>query len=393
MPEDPHRIHRTALILDAHADTPQRFADEPWDFTAPLGQGHLNLETARAGNLAGEIFAIWVEPTQWRDRFAHRALTLLDAVHEQLSLHPAEMQLCLTAEDILAAHAAGRFATLLSIEGGHAIENSLPLLRTFHRLGVRAMTLTWSNSTDWAASSGDTDPASDPGLSSFGHQVVHEMNCLGMIVDISHASDQTFSDVLATSKAPILASHSSARALTHSPRNLTDNQLRALAASGGLACTNFYPAFIDEPWRQAWNAQRPERLAAHESLALAYPNQPIPFHISNRLDHDFSARLGRAPFSSLIDHILHMLHIVGPNHVGIGSDFDGIPHPPAGIDSAADLPRITSALIERGVSPETIHKLLGGNLLRFLRDVEAAANRLRPSAEPEPPPAKITSTE
>ena len=367
-------IHRAAFVLDAHADTPQRFADEPWDFTAPLGSGHLNLETARAGNLAGELFAIWVEPTQWAGRFAHRALSLLDAVHEQVRRHPAAMQLCLTADDILAARAAGRFAAMLSIEGGHAIENSLPLLRIYHRLGVRAMTLTWSNSNDWAASSGDQQAEKpDAGLAPFGQEVVHEMNRLGMLVDISHASDKTFWDVLAASRAPILASHSSARSLTNSPRNLTDDQLRALAASGGLVCANFYPAFIDESWRQAWNAQRPQRTEAHDALAAAYPGQAIPFHVSDRLDREFSDRLGRAPFASLIDHLLYLLDRAGPDHVGIGSDFDGIPYPPAGIDSAADLPKITAALLDRGVSADTIRKILGGNLLRLMREVESVA--------------------
>jgi membrane dipeptidase len=230
------------------------------------------------------------------------------------------------------------------------------------------MTLTWSNSTGWAASSGDTDPSNDPGLSPFGRDVVAEMNRLGMIVDVSHASDRTFWDVLATSKAPIIASHSSARSLTQSPRNLTDDQLRALAAAGGLACANFCPAFIDEPWRQAWNAQRPERAAAH--AALESP-EPIPFHLSDALDRQFSDRLGRAPFQSLIRHILHMLAIAGPDHVGIGSDFDGIPHPPEGIDSAAHLPGITAALLAHGVPPTTLHKILGGNLLRILREVQA----------------------
>ena len=374
MSQDPAEVHRSALILDAHADTPQRFADESWDFRAPLGSGHVNLCSAWGGNLAGEIFAIWVEPTQWQGRFAHRALMLMDAVHEQVRRHP-EMQLCLAPDDILAAKAAGRFAALLSIEGGHAIENSLPLLRTYYRLGVRAMTLTWANSTDWAASSGDTALDNDPGLSPFGREVVHEMNRLGMMVDVSHVSDQTFWDVLSTTRAPIIASHSSSRALTHSPRNLTDDQLRALAGAGGLACVNFYPAFIDEPWRRAWNAQRPEREAAHAALTARYSGEPIPFHASDAVDRTFSARLGRAPFGSLIDHILHMLAVAGPDHVGIGSDFDGIPVPPGGIDSAADLPRITAALMERGVTPETIHKILGGNLLRVFREVQARSDR------------------
>ncbi len=379
MPQDltPEEVHRTALILDTHADTPQRFLDESFDFTGPVGHGMLSLDTARAGNLAGEFFAAWVEPTQWKGRFAHRALALIDAVHQQIRLHPDVLQLCTSPSHILAARAANRFAVVLAIEGGHAIENDLALLRVYHQLGVRSMTLTWSNSNEWADSSGDLHDPEVPhhnGLTPFGRQVIQEMNRLGMIVDVSHVSDPTFWQVLETTRAPVIASHSSARALTNSHRNLTDDMLRALARQGGVAMANFYPAFIDEPWRQAWNAQRPEREAAHRALAARFPNQPIPFTEYNRLDRDFSSRLGRPPLQSLIDHILHMVQVAGIDHVGIGTDFDGIPHPPEGIDTAADLPRITTALMAHGLPPTALHKLLGANLLRVFREVEAAAH-------------------
>jgi membrane dipeptidase len=372
----PEEVHRGALVLDTHADTPQRFVDEQWDFTAPLGPGMLSLDSARAGNLAGELFALWVEPTQWHGRFAHRALSLLDGLLEQIRLHPDEMALCTTADDVLAARAQGRFAAMISIEGGHAIEADLALLRLFYRLGVRAMTLTWSNTNEWADSSGDHDDETVPhhnGLTHFGREVVREMNRLGMIVDISHVSDKTFWDVLEVSHAPVIASHSSARALTDSPRNLTDEMLVAIAKTGGVAMVNFYPAFIDEAYRVAWNEQRPERKLAHAALAEEYAGRPIPFSASTAIDRAHTAKLGRAPLSSLIDHFMHMIHVAGVDHVGIGTDFDGIPEPPDGIDSAADLPRITAALMERGLSPEDVHKILGGNFLRVLREVEAAA--------------------
>jgi membrane dipeptidase len=372
-------VHRSALILDTHADTPQRFLDEGFDFTGPVGRGSLSLDTARAGNLAGEFFAAWVEPTQWKGRFAHRALALIDAVHQQIRRHPDLLQLCTSPEDILAARASGRFAVVLSIEGGHAIENDLALLRIYHQLGIRSMTLTWSNSNEWADSSGDLHDPEVPhhnGLTPFGRDVVQEMNRLGMLVDVSHVSDQTFWQVLEISRAPVIASHSSARALTNSHRNLTDEMLRALAAKRGVAMANFYPAFIDEAWRQAWNAQRPEREAAHRALAEHFPGQPIPFAESNRLDREFSSRLGRAPLQSLIDHILHMVEVAGEDHVGIGTDFDGIPHPPEGIDTAADLPRITASLLAHGLPPATLHKLLGGNLMRVFREVQRDAQAL-----------------
>ncbi|MCU1323690.1 MAG: Membrane dipeptidase [Acidobacteriaceae bacterium] len=379
---DPLAIHKAALFLDTHVDTPQRFADDAWEFTGPLDGGHLSLETARQGNLAGTFFALWVEPTQWKGRFAHRTLVLLDSVLEQVRKHPDQLQLCTTVAAIHAARAENKFAVLLGIEGGHSIENSLALLRLYHQLGVRYMTLTWANSNEWADSSGDIEDPEIPhhnGLSDFGRDVVREMNRLGMMVDVSHVSDKAFWNVLDTTRVPILASHSSARALTPAPRNLTDEQLRAVAANNGVVMVNFYPAFIDETWRAAWTAQRPERMMAHQALAAEHAgsNRPIPHSASDRIDKAFAAKLPRAPFQSLIDHIDHIARTAGIDHVGIGTDFDGIPSLPEEIDSAADLPKVTAALHARGYSADDLHKLLGGNLLRVFNAVQAAADSNR----------------
>jgi len=388
IPPDPAAVHASALVIDAHADTPQRFVDESWDFTSPLAiadqpAGHLNLATARRGNLAAEFFALWPDPAQCPGaRYALRTLTLLDAVREQVRRHPAELALCTSPKELLAARAANKFAILLGIEGGHAIENSLALLRLYHALGVRYITLTWANSNDWAEASGDSRPDSPSsshsrptGLTDFGRQVIAEMNRLGMMVDLSHVSDRTFDDVLAVTRAPVLVSHSSARALTHSPRNLTDDQLRALAANGGLCMVNFYPAFIDESYRKAWAAQKPALLAAHKSLAAEYAAKgtPVPYYIANRLDREFAARLPRPPLSSLIAHFDHIISVAGIDHVGIGTDFDGICALPEGINSAADLPKVTAALLARGHSPADLRKLLGANLLRLFAAVQATA--------------------
>jgi membrane dipeptidase len=381
---DPHAIHDSALVLDTHVDTPQRFLEQhpdgAWDFTGPLHGGHLSLDSARQGNLAGTFFALWAEPTQWRNRYAHRTLALLDGVLEQVRRHPESLRLCTSPADILAARAEHKFAVLLGIEGGHSIENSLALLRLYYHLGVRYMTLTWSNTNEWADSSGDLDDPTIPhhgGLTLFGRSVLREMNRVGMMIDVSHASDKTFYDALEVTRAPILASHSSARALTTAPRNLTDDQLRAIAVNGGVAMVNFFPAFINEAWRTAWNAQRPERKLAHQAQQAEYAARhlPVPFSASDRIDRAFAARLPRAPFSSLIDHIDHIARTAGIDHVGIGTDFDGIPSTPEGIDSAADLPKVTAALHARGYTAEDLHKLLGGNLLRVFNATRAAAEQ------------------
>jgi membrane dipeptidase len=377
---DPQAVHQSAIVIDTHADTPQRFVDEHWDFTDPLNGGMLNYDSAKKGNLAAQFFSIWVDPTQYpANASARRTLELIDGTLEQVRKHPDNLALCLTSEDIIAAHKDGKFAVLMGIEGGHSIEDSLALLRDYYRLGVRYMTLTWSNTNNWADSSGDID---DPkihhhnGLTPYGKQVVQEMNRLGMMVDISHVSDKTFWDVIATTRTPIIASHSSARALTQSPRNLTDKMLQAVTKNNGVVMVNLFPGFIDENWRQAWAEQATERNKAQDTLAAAYKAKglPVPYTASDKIDREFAARIGRAPFDSLIAHFDHVTKVAGIDHVGIGTDFDGIPVPPAGIDSAADLPKITAALMAHGYSAEDMHKLLGGNLLRVFHEVQAAAD-------------------
>jgi membrane dipeptidase len=378
---DPIAVHQSAIVIDTHADTPQRFVDEHWNFTAPLNGGMLNYDSAKKGNLDAQFFSIWVDPNQYPfNASAKRTLTLIDATLEQVRKAPDKLQFCTTADDILAAYKDGKFAVLMGIEGGHSIENSLALLRDYYRLGVRYMTLTWSNTNDWADSSGDIDDPSiqhHNGLTPFGKQVVTEMNRLGMMVDISHVSDKTFWDVIATTRTPIIASHSSARALTSAPRNMTDEMLLAMKKNNGVVMVNFFPAFIDKKWREAWTAQVPERKKAQQAMEADYKSKglPVPYNASNKIDREFAARIGRAPFDSLIAHFDHVIKVAGIDHVGIGTDFDGIPVPPHGIDSAADLPRVTAALMARGYTAEDMRKLLGGNLLRVFREIQAAADK------------------
>jgi membrane dipeptidase len=380
---DPAQVHATSIVIDTHADTPQRFVDEGWDFSHPLGDGMLNLSSARDGNLAAEFFAVWAEPSEWTGRFAFRTLQLIDGILEQIRKHPDAMRLCLSSEDIVRAHTDGVFGALIGIEGGHSIEADLGLLRLYYQLGARYMTLTWANTNEWADSSGDINDPTIPhhdGLTLFGRSVIREMNRLGMMVDVSHVSDKTFWDVLQTTHAPIIASHSSVRALTNSPRNLSDEMLRAVATNNGVAMINFYPSFIDDQWRTTWNVTRDQRNPLYAAAAAPYieRGEPVPCSVRMSVDRQFYVShlqndLPLTPFETLIDHFDHVARVAGIDHVGIGSDFDGFGILPAEIQSAADLPKITAALMARGYTAEQMKKLLGGNLLRVFAEVQAVA--------------------
>lgn len=378
------QIHNSALVVDTHADTPQRFLDEGFDIgnTDPKDLGHVSLDKARAGNLDAEFFSIWVEPS-YKGQYAHRAVDLIDSVYEQAARHPDRMMMAFSVEDIERAHKEKKLAALMGIEGGHAIENDIRLLREFYRLGVRYMTLSWSNTNEWADSSGDID---DPkvehhnGLTDFGKQVVLEMNHLGMMVDISHVADKTFYDALSVSKAPVIASHSSARALTNAPRNMTDDMLRAVAKNNGVVQVNFFNGFIDEDYRKATAALAKDRDAAVAAFIAQHKaeSKPVTYVEYDQIEREWAAKVPRPPLKSLIDHIDHIAKVAGVDHVGLGSDFDGISGAsPTGIDSAADLPKITQALLDRGYSADNIHKILGGNLLRVFRDVEGVSREMQ----------------
>jgi membrane dipeptidase len=375
-------IQESALIIDTHADTPQRFLDQDFNIgsTDPNDRGHISLDKAHRGNLGAEFFSIWVEPETNQGHYAKHTFDLIDTVYQQAAHHPDRMMMAFSAADIERAHKEHKLAALMGIEGGHSIENDIHLLRDYYRLGVRYMTLSWSNTNEWADSSGDID---DPkiqhhnGLTDFGKQVVLEMNRLGMMVDISHVADKTFWDAIATTKAPVIASHSSARALTNAPRNMTDDMLRAVAKNGGVVDVNFYSGFVDEDYRKASEPigkQSAEAVRAFEEKQKA-EGKPVSYMEIDRIEREWMDKIPRPPLKSLIDHIDHIAKVAGIDHVGLGSDFDGVSgQTPKGIDSAADLPKITQALMARGYTAEDMHKLLGGNLLRVFREVQAAAD-------------------
>jgi membrane dipeptidase len=378
-------IQESAIVVDTHADTPQRFLDEGFDIgsTDAHDVGHLSLEKARRGNLGAEFFSIWVDPETNQGHFARHTFDLIDSVYQQAARHPDGMMMAFSVADIERAHHEHKLAALMGIEGGHSIENDMHLLRDYYRLGVRYMTLSWSNTNEWADSSGDIDDAKiqhHDGLTDFGKQVVLEMNRLGMMVDISHVADKTFWDTIATTKAPVIASHSSARALVNAPRNMTDDMLRAVAKNGGVVQVNFFSGFLDQDYRNRMLGQEQEQKAAIRRYkdSLTAQGKPVNYIETNRVEREWMAKIPRPPFKVLIDHIDHIAKVAGVEHVGLGSDFDGVSGAtPEGMDSAADLPKITQALLDRGYSAEDIKKILGGNLLRVFRRVEEVSREMQ----------------
>jgi len=374
-------IHDSAIIIDTHADTPGRFVDENFDLARDAGTGYLDFSEIKAGNLGAEFFSIWVEPKGNQGHEAKRALDMIDSVYEQARRHPDQMMMAFSTDDILAAHRERKLAALLGVEGGHAIEGDIRILRDYYRLGVRYMTLTWSNTNDIGDSSGDISDTSvqhHHGLTPFGREVVHEMNRLGMMVDISHVADLTFYQALELSSAPVIASHSSSRELTNAPRNMTDVMLRALAAKNGVAQANFYCAFVSQKYLDTANQLRvqhdPDYMMVQELFIK--PQTPEVVKELTEAKARLAPKLPRPPLSDLIDHIDHMVKVAGVDHVGLGSDFDGIDCSPQGLDSAADLPKITQALYERGYSAADLDKILGGNLLRVFGDVEKVSQQM-----------------
>src|SRR5271156_3563269 len=385
----PFAVTKSAIVIDTPADTTQRMLDDGYDLTEPLKGVYLNFESAREGNLGAEFFSIWVDPPAYAGHEAHRTLELIDAVYQQAAKHPQQMRMAFSPEDIVAAHREHKLAALMGVEGGHSIEHSLGLLRDYYRLGVRYMTLTWSNSNGWADSSGDFDdpkvPHTKEGLTEFGKDVVYEMNRLGMMVDISHVADKTFYRTLVISRAPVIASHSSARALCDAPRNMTDDMLRAVAINGGVVQVNFYSAFVSQEYRNASLAQKPEVDKAIQDFKdkAKTEGRQVTYGDLEKLQRSYADKIPRPPLSALIDQIDHIAKVAGIDHVGLGSDFDGVSGQlPEGIDSAADLPKITAALVALGYSAADCDKILGGNLLRVFRDVEKVSKELQVENRP-----------
>jgi membrane dipeptidase len=368
-------LHFQSVVVDTHDDTTQRLLDPKFDFGARHTDGSVDIPRMREGGLSAIFFSIWIPGTVTGPSAVQRALDQIGAVRETVARHPNDLVLCTTAEEIRRAKASGKIAVLMGVEGGHMINNSLANLDKFFALGVRYMTLTHTVNTDWADAS--TDKAAHNGLTDFGKQVVREMNRLGMMVDISHVADKTFYDVLAISKAPVIASHSSCRALCSAPRNMTDDMIKALAAKGGVIQINYHIGFLSQQFQDASKAH-PElgKEIEAESKKRCGDNEACQLIEADKITRDMVAqgKLPRVDWTEIITHIDHAVKLVGADHVGLGSDFDGADMP-YGMEDVSDIPQITNALLAKGYSPTDVRKILGGNTLRLMQDVEAAAQK------------------
>lgn len=386
-------VHDSAIVIDTHADTTGRFVDENFDPSKDSGKGHWDLAKAKKGNLGAEFFSVWIDPEKFKDHYPQRTLRMIDSIYQTVAKHPDEMVMAFSTKDIYAARRGPhkRIAALIGIEGGHAIENDMALLRDYYRLGVRYMTLTWANSNEFAQSSGDTKKDDqgkliDPGLTEHGREIVREMNRLGMMVDISHVSDRSFYNALTASRAPVIASHSSARAVTDVPRDMTDDMLIALARNGGVAQVNFNCGFISNDYNaqtKKFMDDHPDEMKKLHDMADQYKAGKIDENQLQAYESQLEAQVPRPPLSALIDHFDHIAKVAGVDHVGIGSDFDGVSCLPQGIDSVADLPKITQALMERGYSASDMKKILGGNLLRVFAEVEKVSREMQSETNPD----------
>jgi membrane dipeptidase len=367
------QIHRRAIVVDTHNDVTTPMTNDDYDLSGtPPTPYRTSIARMKKGGLTAEFFSLYVKP--WyvdHGGAARRTLDMIDSVYRAVERNPRDLMIATSAADIRRAKRQGKVAALMGIEGGHAIEDSLPTLREFYRLGVRYMTLTWNNTNNWAdAGRGDKK---HNGLSNFGKEVVREMNRLGMLVDVSHVSDKTMSDALDVSKAPIIASHSSARALSNVPRNIPDDLLKRIAKNGGVVQVNFYSVFVDEKTVAPQSAERDKHLKAQQD-AIDEKYKDDPERRAEESDKLEAANpLPPLPISKLIDHIDHIVKVAGIDHVGIGADFDGANDMPEGAQDVSMLPNITYELLKRGYSERDIRKILGENLLRVMAEAERVA--------------------
>jgi membrane dipeptidase len=373
-------IHFSSIVVDTHDDTTQRMLAPTFDLGIRHPDGSVDIPRMRDGGLGALFFSIWIDGKTTGPPAVEKALDQIDIVREMVRCHPREMVLARTAEDVRRAHADGKIAALMGVEGGHMIGNDLRIVRVFAELGVRYLTLTHFYNTEWADSS--TDKPAHDGLTSFGKDVVRELNRQGVLVDVSHVADKTFYDALEVSRAPLIASHSSARALCNHVRNMSDGMIRALAAKGGVIQINYEKSFIDQAYKDASENASGGVVAMMDALSKACGDDADcmmkkAMETERRLTAE--GKLPHVSWERIVDHIDHVVKLVGADHVGLGSDFDGASMP-EGMEDCSRLPQITEALLRKGYAEDDVRKILGGNTLRIL----AAAERVGREMQAQP---------
>jgi membrane dipeptidase len=363
--ERARRLQSEVIGIDTHIDTMQRVLIEHADIGRKLSDGEIDLVRLQEGGMHAPFFALWV-PTFYKGSEAvRRTLDFRDAMQGVLDRNPDKIELATSAADVERIVHARKIAAILTLEGGHQIADDLAVLRMYHRMGIRSMTLTHFRNNNWADSS--TDNPQHNGLTGFGKQVVREMNRIGMIVDISHVSDKTFYDTLAVTSKPVIASHSSCRALSSLPRNMTDDMLRALAKNGGVVGINFGAGFINQK-------EAEKDLADIQRIGGTEPNLTGKA-LDDYADDMFLKDDWRHPqpntstLEDVVANIDHVVKVAGIGHVGIGSDYDGILRVPKGLEDVSKMPALTAALLKRGYSEPDIKKIMGENFLRVMRQV------------------------
>ena len=367
--EEGMRIHKEALLIDGHNDLPWMFREKKdlsfrkIDLLKNQKDLHTDIPRLRKGNVGAQFWSAYV-PAETRGKgiAVRETLEQIDVIHRMVKAYPDTFEMASTADDIVRIHKNGKIASLIGVEGGHSIDDSLGVLRIYYTLGVRYMTLTHSETLDWADSA--TDKPKNNGLSPFGEEVVLEMNRLGMLVDISHVSADTMRHALRVTRAPLIASHSSAFALAGHPRNVPDDVLKLVAKNNGVVMVNFYSGFITP---EAVRMSK-DMFEADRDLRAKYQDEKElqAARVAWKKEHPTP----RGSVHTVVDHIEHIIKVAGVDHVGIGSDFDGINSTPQQLDDVSYYPYITQELLNRGHSKEDIRKILGGNLLRVLRDAE-----------------------
>jgi len=375
--ERAHKLHFSSIVLDTHDDTTQRFFSKDFDLGKRNSDGHIDIPRMREGGMNGIFFSIWIDGRIMGPPAVQKALDQIDAVHENVRKYSKDMVFCRTADEVRRAHAQGKIAALIGVEGGHMIGNDIRVLRMFGDLGARYMTLSHFYNDEWADSS--TDKPVHNGLTDFGKDIVREMNRQGIMVDISHVSDKTFYDALEVSRAPLIASHSSCRALCNHVRDMSDDMIKALAAKGGVIQINYEQSFIDQAYKDASDKLSGGVVAQFDQFKKECGDDQECFGRKMAEQEKQAVAEGKLPHVSwerIIDHIDHAVKLAGADHVGLGSDFDGATMP-EGMEDCSKLPKITEALLRKGYSEDDIRKILGGNTLRVMEQVERVSREMQ----------------